>query len=321
MTNNPIPAAVRDAIARGATLSISVSGGKDSQAMLSVLAGIEARRKQIVHADLGRAEWPQTPDFVDKLSADSGIGLNVVRRVRGDLVSRIEQRLDSVSSIDGSTPAKPFWPSAMQRYCTSDMKRGPIQKQQRSLGKGELIVSCVGMRAEESKARAKKCPLEIEKAITSKALHGLDPAAAVRRWDGTGRLVLRWLVIHDWSQADVWHEIGHSLADLDRRRAMYRAAEPGSLDGFKAHPAYVFGNERLSCALCVLASVGDLCNGRQHHPELYRRYVELEERSGFTFRDGFSLKDRHWPRLRRISNWPCLRNEARDPTPTLSNPR
>lgn len=287
-----VPPVIREAFERGATLSISVSGGKDSQAMLALLLGLTVAHREIVHADLGRAEWPQTPGHVQQLSRDSGLPLVVVRRAKGDLVQRIEERLNSVSTVDPTRPAKPFWPSAQQRYCTSDLKRDPIHKHQRSHGRGNLIVSAIGMRAEESSARAKRAIVSVDRRITCKELRSLEPAEALKRWNGTGRLVLNWLPLHLWGVADVWPQIGTSVADLARRQELYRAGQAAeALEGWPAHPAYVFGNKRLSCALCVLAEISDLCNGRRHHPELYRHYVGLEDRSGYTFRDGFSLKD------------------------------
>lgn len=287
-----IPEVVSLALDRGARMSISVSGGKDSQAMLSQLGEIEASSKEIVHADLGRAEWPQTPQFVDDLSASSKLPLAVVRRAKGDLVQRIEERLKSVSTVDPTRPAKPFWPSSAQRYCTSDLKRDPIQKHQRSFGKNELIISCVGFRKEESTTRRKRPTLSIERKITFKQYRDLEPLKAVKAWDGEGRLVITWYPIHEWELGRVWEELGTSHADVERRQGLYKSGEvERSLEGWGAHPAYVFGNERLSCALCVLASKGDLCNGRDHNPELFQKYVELEQQSGYTFRDGFSLTE------------------------------
>ena len=51
-----------------------------------------------------------------------------------------------------------MFPSAAQRYCTSDLKRGPCEKVIRRLANErdtKLIISCMGFRAEESPARAK----------------------------------------------------------------------------------------------------------------------------------------------------------------------
>lgn len=283
----------------GAHLVVSVSGGKDSQAMLARLASYHRAYRRpgpitAVHADLGRAEWSQTPAFVERMCSDARVPLTVVRRSGGDLVERIERRLQSVSTIEGETrPAKPFWPSAQQRYCTSDLKRGPIQMHLRALGKQGVFVSAMGLRADESRGRAAKPAVSVDVALTSKALRDLSPAAALaaQQREG-GRLVLNWLPIHDWTSFEVWGMLGTDAADLERRRALYRAgAQAEALDGWQAHVAYVYGNARLSCALCVLASRGDLVNGMRHNPALAARYIQLEQESGYTFRADLSLAD------------------------------
>lgn len=282
-------AMVRRLIDNGAHLSISVSGGKDSQALVRRVGGLTARC-EIVHADLGRAEWKQTPGHVRKIAREAGLPLEVVRRVKGDLVSRIEDRLNSIASDGSGRVAKPFWPIAAQRYCTSDMKRGPIQKRHRAIGKNECIVSAIGVRAEESSARAKKQVASVNQALTTKRLRGLPLDEAVKRWDGIGRLAIDWHPIISWTENDVWVCLGSSLADVNHRRKEWQVGRSvNALCGWDAHPAYVFGNQRLSCALCVLACSSDLENGAKHHPELLKRFVELEEETGYTFKDGFSL--------------------------------
>ncbi len=290
---------VHRALGRGAHLVVSVSGGKDSQAMLARLAGLRTAYgwtcpMTAVHADLGRAEWPETAAFVERMCRADRVPLTVVRRNGGDLVERIERRLQTVSTIPGETrPAKPFWPSAAQRYCTSDLKRGPIQMHLRSLGKEGVIVSAMGLRADESRGRAAKPGVSVDAALTSKALRDFDPATALQaqREDG-GRLVLNWLPIHDWATDDVWEMMLTDAEDLERRRALYREGHhKRALNGWPAHPAYVMGNTRLSCALCVLASRSDLVNGMRHNPALAAHYIGLEKASGYTFRDGLSLTD------------------------------
>lgn len=50
-------------------------------------------------------------------------------------------------------------------------------------------------------------------------------------------------------------------------------------------------NNRLSCAMCVLGSENDLLNGANHQPDLYLRYLELEDEGQATFKNGWSLLD------------------------------
>lgn len=270
-----VPGRVAGALDRGAALAVSISGGKDSQAMLSALVRLHGERGWrgdliAVHADLGRAEWHQTSDVVQAQASRYGVPLHVVRRRKGDLFHRIESRLQTVSTVDPTRPAKPFFPSAAQRYCTAELKRDPINS---FLRRYSDVVSAIGLRAEESPARRKKMPWQINSRI-----------------DCGKRDALIWHPVLDWTAADIWSELGTSEADLLRRQQLYRqGSKCEALEGWSAHPAYVFGNQRLSCALCVLASQSDLENGARHNPEAYQFLLELEERSGYTFKNGWSL--------------------------------
>jgi hypothetical protein len=49
------------------------------------------------------------------------------------------------------------------------------------------------------------------------------------------------------------------------------------------------GNQRLSCAMCVLASRADIANGARHNPDLLAELVRMEEESGFSFRQDLRL--------------------------------
>ena len=53
----------------------------------------------------------------------------------------------------------PAFPSSAARFCTSDLKTGPIWKVIRAKAAAvgaSIVVNCVGIRAEESNSRAKK---------------------------------------------------------------------------------------------------------------------------------------------------------------------
>ena len=59
----PVPPECREMIRRGALVSISTSGGKDSQAMTILLTRVVPRDQIVaVHAPLGEVEWPGTID-------------------------------------------------------------------------------------------------------------------------------------------------------------------------------------------------------------------------------------------------------------------
>src|SRR5579872_4318296 len=92
-----------------------------------------------------------------------------------------------------------MFPSPTVRWCTSDHKRGPVMTvftrlagQTRQQGTGVCrVLSCLGMRAEESPARARRRPFAPNEA-----------ASNGRRW------VDDWLPLHAWTAAQVWAREG-----------------------------------------------------------------------------------------------------------------
>lgn len=279
-------------------LALSISGGKDSQALVEAVSHEYGRRGWqatvfAIHADLGRAEWAQLLPMCQKIADSHGLDLIVVQRTKGDLVSRFEQRIEATAGT-----STPFWPSASMRYCTSEMKAGPINKHLRQYN---LVISAEGIRAQESTARAKKRPLTVRKNITTKRLKTLSPEEALAQWAETenGRLALTWFPILDYSLDDVWHAIGTTQAELDDRHALYRQGKDEqrfdlmhqALDRWPAHPAYVFGNTRVSCVFCVLANKNDLKVGAEQNPELLDLYLDLEVVGDATFKHKQSLAD------------------------------
>lgn len=243
----------------GAALVLSVSGGKDSDAMSHEL--LDRRKREgwtgevrMIHADLGKAEWKETPAYVENLAERCGVPLHVTRHSYGDLIDGIRRRMDTLRA-EGRLDTTPPFPSSAARYCTSDWKRAPISRWIRNQYPTGNVVCAMGLRAEESSARAKKPVFEVRDDCCSKS-----------------RTVLNWNPILDWIVEEVWYTID-------------------TLGNGIKHPAYGFGNERLSCALCVLASQNDILNGAIHQPDTYEQLVILELESGWAFRQGFWLMD------------------------------
>ena len=291
-----IPAPIHIALGNGASLAVSISGGKDSQAMLEALAD-ERERQQwqgeffAIHAHLGRMEWPQTLAHCEKMAVSVGVPLLVVSRPQGDLLQEMWDRLEKLRGTD-----KPPFPSAQNRYCTSDQKRNQIDKVLRaapcpdsknryctshhktnqidkSLRRHQVVISAEGIRADESRKRATDPPWEYRKQINN-----------------SKRTAYTWRPLLHWTEADVWERIGHTQSDVQRRRQLYRLGQrEEAFDGWRAHPAYVLGNQRVSCALCVLASHADIANGARHNPELLAELVRMENESGFSFRQNLRL--------------------------------
>lgn len=225
----------------GALFVSNHSGGKDSQAMLIKLRDvIPARQLVVVHASLGTVEWPGALELAANQAANAGLPF-IVARAHKTLLEMVARRFEN-------RPEVPSWPSARTRQCTSDLKRGPIQREVRRYAKENgfnIVVNCLGLRAQESPGRAKR--------------------QILRRNDTDSNSVLTW---YEWLPV-------HELL-TDEVFATIRGA------GQEPHYAYSLGNERLSCVFCIMASRNDLRNGARYHPELLGQYAELESKTGYT---------------------------------------
>jgi 3'-phosphoadenosine 5'-phosphosulfate sulfotransferase (PAPS reductase)/FAD synthetase len=212
-------------------------------------AGVPRRRLVVAHADLGRVEWPGTRELAEVQARHYDLEFVAVSRAQGDLLQHIAQR--------GK------FPSPKVRFCTSDHKRLPISRvfthlTGRSLQAGLAppirLLNCLGMRAQESPARARRSPFGPN-----------EMASNGRRW------VDDWLPLHAWTLEQVW----------DRVRA----------SGVPHHPAYDLGMPRLSCCFCIFSPRSALLLAGKHNPGLLAEYVELERRIGHRFRLKLPLAD------------------------------
>ena len=232
-----LPAQCRDLIRRGALVAVNHSGGKDSQAMTALLSRIVPRdQTAVVHAPLDGADWPGTLQHIEA-TIPAGVPLILAPAASGrTLVEAIERR--------------GRFPSPSVRWCTSDHKRGPIERELRRYLKahprfGGMLVNAMGIRAEESPARARACTWK-RNPRNSKA----------------GRSWFDWLPVFD----------------LTREQAFAVIRDAGQTP----HPAYAMGMSRLSCVFCIMASRADLRTAARLQPGLYRTYARLEERIGHT---------------------------------------
>jgi len=133
---------------------VNSSGGKDSQAMLDEVCTLaEAAgvldRITVLHCALGHVEWPGTSELAREQAEHYGVRYEQRHREQGLLLDQVRRR--------------GRWPSASARYCTSDQKRGPARKlitqlvtELGDLGRPARVLNCMGLRAEESRARLKK---------------------------------------------------------------------------------------------------------------------------------------------------------------------
>lgn len=273
---------ITQAIDKGANLHLSISGGKDGQAMANVVCS-NFNVTSFIHADLGRVEWPESLPQCIKASEKFNVPLHVVTRKDGrDLLQRWNDRLDKLKGT-----GKPFWSSLKNRYCTSDLKRDVIDLFFRNCG-DDFIISCEGIRADESPARSKKIPLEIRRRITSSYYDGMTVEEAIENYQPGKRLALTWYPIFNFTIAEVWATENVDAEMLDIARIEYK------INGFVPawwpfHPAYVYGNDRVSCMFCIVGSLNDLQVAAQHNPGLLNQMIEMEIEGGATFKENFSL--------------------------------
>jgi DNA sulfur modification protein DndC len=235
-------------IERKAMFFVNHSGGKDSQ-LMAILVRTLVPADQIIyaHADLGDVEWPGTQDQIRKYLG--GHELNVVHAVfkNGDDKDLISMFVANMA-----------FPSKGQRFCTSDGKRGPIQKFIRSTGH-TLIVNCMGLRGGESDDREMGLDKEYFEKTGNATTFMLDEQSCT-----AGREWYDWLPIFGVATGDVIPMINEA--------------------GEEVHWAYVAGMSRLSCSLCVFANNGDLTTAAKLRSDMYARYVALEKFLGKTIK-------------------------------------
>ncbi len=206
--SKPVKQVISEFVERGALFVVNDSGGKDSQAMKALIRNtVPASQILVIHAELPGVEWDGTEAHARATS--QGLDFIVVRAVK-TFFEMVRHR--------------GLWPSPKYRQCTSDLKRGPIEKAIRHAVKNrenKLIINCMGLRAEESRNRAKAEILKLNKR---------NSKAGREWWD--------FLPIHDYLLGDVWFEIKKA--------------------GQQPHWAYEKGMSRLSCVFCIMSSKKDL---------------------------------------------------------------
>jgi DNA sulfur modification protein DndC len=140
---DPIPGLIK----RGALFFCNSRGGKDSQAMFAYLRTIVPEKQLIVlHAHLPEVEWEGTMEHIQKYLYGYRFQLAQAKKTFFEMVEH-----------------RQMFPSPKNWQCTSDLKRGPLEKRIRKTSKdtkNPLFLNCRGMRAQESSKRAKFTPFK-----------------------------------------------------------------------------------------------------------------------------------------------------------------
>lgn len=236
-----ITPAIRAEIAAGALFVVNHSGGKDSQAMLIELRRVIPRSQLLViHAHLEGEEWDGTEAHVRATS----LGLPVIVTQAVDRQGRKKLFTDMVR-------ASGYFPTPKYRQCTSDQKRGPIEREVIAHLKanphfGGRVVNCMGMRAQESSSRSKLSDWKLGR----------------EKLQAAGRVWHDWLPIHGFSEAQVFGVIAEAS-----QRPLW---------------VYAAGMRRASCQFCIMACKADLKRAAELAPERYAARVRLEREIGHT---------------------------------------
>lgn len=247
---------------------ISVSGGKDSTALLLLAIEQETPNLTAVFADTGN-EHPLTYAYLDDLERATGV---TVQRIRADFTAQLTRRRQMMQNvIDGThknqgryewTPAiarqalevlhptgNPFldmclvhgrFPSTMVAFCSKELKRDQLTKQvhQPLLAHGDDVLSWQGVRADESPKRA----------LLSAREH-------VMTHDTGGEL---------WNYRPILNWTAEQCFEMHRRH------------GVEPNPLYSLGMSRVGCMPCINANKDELLEISKRFPAELERIAQWE---------------------------------------------
>ena len=239
---------------------VSVSGGKDSTATLLLAIEREAENLRAVFCDTGH-EHPETVAYVDRLSQKTGVQ---IEWVKADFSKQIARKRARIADPESDWPdelreaalevlhptGNPFldmvlwkgrFPSTKVKFCTQHLKREPFTKHVieplAESGEYQRIVSWIGVRRDESRARANVAEWELEFG---------DPE--------TGEGVWLHRPIAAWTAEQVF--------DFHRKH------------GVEWNPLYSQGMGRVSCMPCINARKNELREIARRFPAEVERVAE-----------------------------------------------
>jgi len=272
---------------------VNISGGKDSTALIEwARFNFPNATILLVHAEID-IDWAATLPTVHAQAEYYDLPLTVVRAIkadgkpsgfirqllsprqvkvkhppeREDFEDDAEHRKAMDAFLKKETPenriarsvgethytAEYSFPDMGNRWCTSMLKTGPIQKFIRTL-KGNIL-NLIGERAEESAQRAK--------------LEMIRPDAKLSK---NGRNVVTVSPILNMLEDAVWDIVHKSGAPI--------------------HPCYSWGVSRASCAICIFSNNKDIRVAWDHEPEMVLNYIDSEAKIAHSFKYKPATKSR-----------------------------
>lgn len=234
---------------------ISVSGGKDSHAMLFLVRdladrqGVPREKLLAMYADTGM-EWYNAGEHVRALCEAAGVELRIVYPVR-PMIEKIRFRAERIKASGKDSAA---FPSPSCRWCTSAQKVAPMDKVINKFS-GKLL-KVTGERWEESAARSELPEFCTVPRVTCKTRH-----------------VFGWRPMLAFKEADIW--------------AMARET------GVPRHVCYEMGCPRLGCAGCIFNSDHQVKIEMRENPHIFEAIDRLETELGYTMSvKGKRIRDR-----------------------------
>jgi len=239
---------------------ISISGGKDSTAMLALAVEQKAENIAVVFADTGH-EHPQTYAYVEYLEGALGITIDRVKADFSEQIARKRARLESdecdwpeatrKAALEVMQPTGiPFldlclwkgrFASTRARFCSTELKHQPLNRYMEPLlRKYDTVISWQGVRANESLSRQGLPMYDVE-------LGSWEP-------EPKGWLIYRPII--NWTADHVF--------DFHRKC------------GIKWNPLYEQGMSRVGCMPCIHARKGELAAIKAAYPEEFERVAEWE---------------------------------------------
>ena len=240
---------------------ISVSGGKDSTALLLLALERQPDNMQAVFADTGN-EHQITYDYVQYLNDN----VFPIRTVKASFERQIAGKREYVltkwaakgvpqAAIDRAAAAlvptgNPFldlciwkgrFPSSKAAFCSEELKRNPIinEVQQPLIDAGDDVISWQGVRRDESLRRSLLSENELKKSFAN------------------GAELWHYRPIIDWTAEDCF--------------AMHRK------HGIKHNPLYEMGMGRVGCMPCINCRKDELLEISKRFPEAIDRIEQWEQ--------------------------------------------
>ena len=216
---------------------VNVSGGKDSTvAVLETLKRYPIEDITLCWQDTG-AEYAETEAHVKLLAATWGLPLVVLRHPLG---------------FFGLAKERGYWPTPDCRQCTAYLKRDLFEKWLRANRNGDEVVVVSGIRADESRSRAK-----------------------LPEWSNS-RLSTRTQTVTLWNPC----------LDMTAQQVFDRI----KAEGLPLHPCYEF-SRRCSCWCCIFTNKNVVRAYAEMRPDLYEQACLVEDRIKHKWKEGFGFND------------------------------